>query len=98
MSFRLCLPRAVPRAPTRASNFPLARFVSTKRPLSTTLARRDDLPASHASTDNNFTMPYPDPKERDVGHSTTGPERVVSRHKRRTLGSLSMEGKVCVIT
>lgn len=52
-----------------------------------------------ATTQDHVVIDYPDVLERDpkdYGHSTTGPG--VGRHRSRTLESLSLNGKVCVVT
>jgi len=55
---------------------------------------------SYSTTKDEVIIDWPELEERadptDVGHSTTGPG--VGRHRSRTLESLSLQGKVCVVT
>lgn len=53
----------------------------------------------YATTREDVVIDYPHVEERDpedYGHNTTGPG--VGRHRSRTLESLSLKGKVCVVT
>lgn len=55
---------------------------------------------SYSTTKDEVIIDWPELEERadptDVGHNTTGPG--VGRHRSRTLESLSLKGKVCVVT
>lgn len=81
---------------TRSS--PAATTTTHTRTLRTTSWANEVEKPTHAST-HDHVIPYPEDHERDptdVGHSTTGGK--VGPHSKRTLASLSMDGKVCVVT
>lgn len=95
MSLLRLLPRSVPRTASRV----LPRALPALRSISSTPAPLDaaDSP-SNASTDPDMVHRYPKPGDwdkDDLGHSMDGPGVDVGRHKRRTLASFSMDGKVC---
>ncbi|KAK0525376.1 hypothetical protein OC842_005520 [Tilletia horrida] len=88
-------PRAAAAAAAASRRSPLHTQV---RSLKTSAWASEVEKPTHASTDDHV-IPYPEDHERDptdVGHSTTGGK--VGPHSKRTLASLSMDGKVCVVT
>ncbi|KAI5474749.1 D-arabinitol dehydrogenase [Pseudohyphozyma bogoriensis] len=89
------VPKSLNANSARAAITPAARGISSTPP---TLEVTEP---SHAATQSDIVHEYPEPHEwdeKDLGHSTDGPDVDVGRHQRRTLASFSMHNKVCVVT
>jgi len=92
-----------PLVATKAFSTSIARLEPPRdelqtRNISSSAAQAEESNPSHASI-SDIKQEFPDLHDRpkgDYGHSTTGGG--VGKHTKRTLGSLSMDGKVCVVT